>query len=79
MDYRVVGTLGSVLSAYLVGFGFPLSFVTHLSILHWTLLYPRPSYQSLASFEPTYFIVLHDLVPFFGDQGKIWASLELSG
>ena len=61
MDYIVIGTLGSVFSAYLVGFGYPLSFVTHLSVLHWTLLYLHPSYQSLTSFEPTYFIVLHDL------------------
>ena len=79
MDYRVVGTLGSVFSAYLVGFGYPLSFVTHLSILHWTLLYLRPSYQSLTSFEPTYFIVLHDLIHFSCDQRRMQTSLELSG
>ena len=79
MNYRVVGTLGSVFSAYLVGFGYPLSFVTHLYILHWTLLYLHPSYQSLTSFEPTYFIVLHDLIHFFRDQRRMHTSLELSG
>ena len=76
---RVVDTLGSVFSAYLVGFGYPLSFVTHLSILHWTLLYLRPSYQSLTSFEPTYFIVLHDLIHFSCDQRRMQTSLGLSG
>ena len=62
MDYRVNSTLGSVFSAYLVWFGYPLSFVTDPSILHWTLLYLRPSYQSLTSFEPTNFTILHDLI-----------------
>ena len=79
MDYRVVGTLSSVFSAYLVGFGHSLIFVTHPSILHWTLLYLRPSYQSLTSFEPTYFIVLHDLIHFSCDQRRMQTSLELSG
>ena len=78
MDYRVIGTLGSVFSAYLVWFGYPISFVTDPSILHWTLLYLHSSYQSLTSFEPTYFIVLHDLVPFFGDQRRMRTSLGLS-
>ena len=62
MDHRVVGTLGSIFSTYLVRLGYPLSFVTHLYILHWTLLYLHPSYQSLTSFEPTYFTILHDLI-----------------
>ena len=79
MDYRVIGTLGSVFSAYLVWFGYPISFVTDPSILHWTLLYLHSSYQSLTSFEPTYFIVLHDLIPFSCDQRRMQTSLELSG
>ena len=62
MDYRVIGTLGSIFSTYLVRLGYPLSFVTHLYILHWTLLYLHSSYQSLTSFEPTYFTILHDLI-----------------
>ena len=64
MDHRVIDTLGSVFSAYLVWFGYSLTFVTHSCILHCTLLYLHPSYQSLTPFEPTYFIVLHDLIPF---------------
>ena len=79
MDYRVVSTLGSVFSAYLVWFGYSLTFVTHPSILHWTLLYLHPSYQSLTSFEPTYFIVLHDLIPFSCDQRRMQTSLGFSG
>ena len=71
MDYIVIGTLGSVFSAYLVRFGYPLSFVTHLSVLRWTLLYLHPSYQSLTSFEPTDSIVLHDLIHFFRDQRRM--------
>ena len=78
MDHRVVGTLGSVFSAYLVWFGHPLTFVTHPYILHLAPLYPHPSCQSLTSFEPTYFIILHDLTPFSGDQRRMWTSLELS-
>ena len=62
MDYRVIGTLGSIFSTYLVWLGYPLSFVTHLYILRWTLLYLHSSYQSLTSFEPTYFTILHDLI-----------------
>ena len=62
MDYRVIGTLGSIFLTYLVRLGYPLSFVTHLYILYWTLLYLHSSYQSLSSFEPTYFTILHDLI-----------------
>ena len=62
MDHRVIDTLGSVFSAYLVWFGHSLIFVTHPSILHWTSLYLHPSYQSLTSFESTYFTILHDLI-----------------
>ena len=58
----VIGTLGSIFSTYLVRLGYPLSFVTYLYILHWTLLYLHSSYQSLTSFEPTYFTILHDLI-----------------
>ena len=79
MEHRVIDTLGSVFSAYLVWFGYSPIFVTHPSILHWTLLYLHPSYQSLTSFEPTYFIVLHDLIHFFCDQRRMQTSLELSG
>ena len=79
MDHRVIDTLGSIFSAYLVWFGYSLIFVTHPSILHWTPLYLHPSYQSLTSFEPTYFIVLHDLIPFSCDQRRMQTSLELSG
>ena len=60
----VIGTLGSIFSTYLVRLGYPLSFVTYLYILHWTLLYLHSSYQSLTSFEPTYFIILPDFIPF---------------
>ena len=79
MDHRVIDTLGSVFSAYLVWFGYSLIFDTHPYILHWTSLYLHPSYQSLTYFEPTDFIVLHDLIPFSGDQRRIQTSLELSG
>ena len=77
MDHRVIDTLGSVFSVYLVWFGYSLIFVTHPSILHWTLLYLHPSYQSLTSFEPTDFIVLHDLIHFFCDQRRMQTSLGL--
>ena len=79
MDHRVIDVLGSVFSVYLVWFGYSLSFVTHLYILHWTLLYLHPSYQSLTSFEPTYFIVLHDLIPFSCDRRRMQTSLGFSG
>ena len=79
MDHRVIDTLGSIFSTYLVRLGYPLSFVTHLYILHWTPLYLHPSYQSLTSFDPTYFNVLHDLIHFFCDQRRMQTSLGLSG
>ena len=77
MDHRVVGTLGSVFSAYLVWFGYSLSFVTHLYIhvglcytcthliraLHLLSPHVSPSYMTLSSYL---------------DQMKIWTSLELS-
>ena len=64
MDHGVIDTMGSVFSAYLVWFGHSLIFVIHPSILYWTPLYLHPSYQSLTYFEPTYFIVLCDLIIF---------------
>ena len=64
MDHGVIDTLGSVFSAYLVWFGYSLIFVTHPYILHLTPLYLHPSCQSLTPFEPTYFIILHDLILF---------------
>ena len=65
MDHRVIDTLGLVFSTYLVQLGYSLSFVGHLDILHLTTLYLHPSCQSLIDIEPTYFIILHVLIPFF--------------
>ena len=78
MDHRVIDTLGLVFSTYLVRLGYPLFFVTHPYILHLTPLYLDSSYQSLTSFEPTYFIILHDLIPFSWSD-EIQTSLELFG
>ena len=69
MDHnRVIDTMGSIFLTYLVRLGYPLSFVTHLYILYLTPLYLHPSYQSLTPFEPTYFIILHDLILFFWSE-----------
>ena len=54
----------SIFLTYLVWFGYPLTYVTHPYILHLAPLYLYPSCQSLTSFEPTYFIILHDFIPF---------------
>ena len=71
MDHRVVDTLGSDFSTYLARLGYPLSFVTHSYILHSAPLYLHPSCQSLTSFEPTYFIILHGFIPFFWSKEDV--------
>ena len=71
MDRRVVDTLGSNFSTYLVRLRYPLSFVTHSYILHSAPLCLQSSCQSLTSFEPTFFIILHGFIPFFWSEEDV--------
>ena len=76
MGYKVINTSSSVFSEYLVQLWYPFSFVGHPDILLLSPLYLHPSCQSLIDIKPTYFVILHDIIPFSWlgeDINQSWA------